>query len=68
MDADPEMIWASLLSRDSQRIREMWQNLSREEQDAVYAHLKSMVSEDGWAEPQRISAQAALDALPSRDE
>ena len=64
MDADPEMIWSSLLSRDPERIRDMWQKLSREEQDAVYAHLKHMVSEEGWTDPQRTSAQAALDSLP----
>jgi hypothetical protein len=66
MDADPEMVWDSLLSRDPERIRDIWQKLSREEQDAVYAHLKLMVSEEGWIEAQRISAQAALDTLPPK--
>jgi len=40
-----------------------WQELVREEQVAVYIHLQVMATEEGWSEPQRISAQAALHAL-----
>jgi hypothetical protein len=68
MDINPEIIWESLLSRNPERIREMWGKLNQEEQNAVYAHLQRMVSEEGWTDPQRISAQAALDALPPVDE
>lgn len=61
---DPlETLWANILSRDPQRIHEIWQTLDAEEQDAVYAHLTRMATEEGWTEPQRISAQTALDAL-----
>ncbi len=61
---DPlETLWATILSRDPQRIYEIWQTLDVEEQGAIYAHLTRMATEEGWTEPQRISAQTALDAL-----
>jgi hypothetical protein len=37
--------------------------LNPAEQAAVHAHLTRMATEAGWSEPQRASAQAALDAL-----
>ncbi|NDJ76559.1 MAG: hypothetical protein GYB65_09905 [Chloroflexi bacterium] len=64
---DLEALWAGLLSRDSDTVLETWHALNSEEQAAVYAHLKRMTTEDGWSEPQRISAQAALDALDTDD-
>lgn len=60
---DLQQLWGSILSRQPALIREAWAGLSEEERGSVYAHLERMVSEDGWAEPQRISARAALDAL-----
>jgi hypothetical protein len=60
---DPETIWAWLLSRKPATARAAWKQLTREEQVAVYAHLQRMATEDGWSEPQRASAQAALDIL-----
>lgn len=58
-----EDFWEALLSRNPPQIQTAWQTLNREERLAIYAHLKRMASEEGWAEPQRISAQAALDVL-----
>jgi hypothetical protein len=60
---DLEGLWDNLLSRDPDRIRRQWRDLSAEEQRAVLDHLARMVSEEGWLPMQRLSAQAALDAL-----
>lgn len=60
---DLEVFWTNMLSRDIEKIHTAWENLEADEKNAVYAHLTRMVTEDDWAEPQRFSAQAALDAL-----
>lgn len=60
---DPETLWAGILSRDTRLIRETWEQLNADEQRVVYNHLAKMATESGWTEPQRISAQSALDAL-----
>jgi hypothetical protein len=60
---DPELFWANILSRDPVTIRAAWSDLNVDEQSTVYAHLQRMATEKGWSEPQRISAQAALDTL-----
>jgi hypothetical protein len=60
---DPGVFWSQMLSRDSEKIRAVWDRLDESEQVAVHAHLTRMVTEDDWTDPQRISAQAALDAL-----
>lgn len=64
---DLETLWASLLSRDPEKILPAWERISREEQGAVRAHLERMATEEGWSEPQRQSARVALDTL-SEDE
>lgn len=56
-------LWDNLLSREPVRVIEAWGALTDEEQLAVLTHLQRMVSEDGWLEVQRQSAQAALAAL-----
>ena len=58
-----DIFWENMLSRDPARVREAWGTLTVEERLAIHAHLVRMTTEDGWTEPQRISAQAALDAL-----
>ena len=55
-----EAFWGDMLSEDAPRIESAWQLLTAEDQDAVRDHLKRMISEDGWADVQRESAQAAL--------
>ncbi len=60
---NPEVLWGYLLSRVPDQIREGWEMLSSDEREAVYAHLQRMVSEDGWQEAQRKSAQAAINVL-----
>ena len=62
---DLESLWDNLLSREPERIQGQWRDLAAEEREAIFAHLKRMVSEEGWAPAQRQSAQAALDALDS---
>ncbi|MBN1562973.1 MAG: hypothetical protein JXA10_03995 [Anaerolineae bacterium] len=61
--ADPHVFWSQLLSRDVEKIRAAWDSLAADEKTAVHVHLTNMVTEDDWTEPQRVSAQAALDAL-----
>lgn len=63
MTDDLEQFWSIMLGRNPESIRELWATLAAEEQTAVYAHLQRMTTEEGWLEAQRISAQAALDAL-----
>lgn len=58
-----EDFWAEILSRDAVRIMRIWRDLTLEEKEAVRSHLQRMVSEDGWTEPQRISATAAIKAI-----
>jgi hypothetical protein len=58
-----EILWGGLLSRDPAKVRATWGTLSAEEQEAVRAHLVRMATEEGWTRPQRVSAQAALNAL-----
>ncbi len=58
-----DIFWENMLSRDPARVREAWGTLTAEERVAIHAHLVRMSTEEGWTEPQRISAQAALDAL-----
>jgi hypothetical protein len=55
--------WEQLLSRDDEKIVDAWNSLAGDEQDAVWQHLLRMTSEEGWAEPQRVSAAKALSAL-----
>lgn len=61
-----ERLWADILSRDADRVRATWDTLNTEEKLAVHKHLLRMTTEDGWTEPQQISAQAALEALRDR--
>jgi aminodeoxyfutalosine deaminase len=60
---DPDTFWANMLSRETDQILAVWRELNSAERAAVHAHLTRMATETGWSEPQRISAQAALDAL-----
>lgn len=63
MNDDLETLWDGLLSRQPERIRDVYQGLTREEQLAVYAHLQRMATEAGWHPEQVISARKALEAL-----
>lgn len=56
-------MWERLLSGDTPQIRKAWQNLKDDEAAAVLAHLKRMAEEAGWAEAQRLAAQAALKTI-----
>mgnify|MGYP006953618583 FL=1 len=58
-----EILWDSLLSRDPKLIRKAFHTLSRSDRRNVLAHLHRMVTEPDWHPEQRISAQAALNAL-----
>lgn len=58
-----EEMWDGLLSREQEQVRSVFTRLTAEEQSAVLAHLHRMVEEPGWHPEQRLSAQAALQAL-----
>lgn len=61
---DPiEDLWDGLLSRQPELVRAAFSSLDLAERAAVLAHLRRIVSEAGWHPEQRLSAQAALDAL-----
>lgn len=55
-----ELLWDHLLSREPEQIRDIYQQLSKTEQSAIYKHLQRMTIEEGWHDEQRISAQIAL--------
>ena len=61
---DPiEDLWDGLLSRQPELVRAAFSSLDLAERAAILAHLQRIVSEAGWHPEQRLSAQAALDAL-----
>ena len=63
-----EMLWNNLLSEDPKRIVAMWVELPADDQASIWAHLYKMTTEDGWADVQRESAQAAIDAITAAGE
>ena len=58
-----EHLWEALLSRQASQVQFAFHSLDAEQQGAVLAHLQRMVQEPGWQVEQRLSAQAALEAL-----
>jgi hypothetical protein len=56
-------IWEEILSRDPDRVKIAYNSLSDEERRHVSDHLKKMVSESGWHQEQKISAQTAINAI-----
>jgi hypothetical protein len=62
-----EAFWGQLLSEDPAQIRAAWARLNSDERDAILAHLVTMATDEGWSEPQRLAAQAALDVLRDDD-
>jgi aminodeoxyfutalosine deaminase len=63
---DLDTLWANLLSGETRQILAVWSELAPGERTAIHAHLTRMATEEGWSEPQRQSAQAALDVLAGR--
>jgi hypothetical protein len=59
-----ENIWELLLSREPALIMAAYGSLTAEEKKSVLEHLHRMVTESGWQPAQRLSAQAALEAIP----
>ncbi len=55
--------WDTILSRQPERIRQVYAGLDMATRKALVAHLQRMVSEPDWHPEQVKSAQAALDAL-----
>jgi hypothetical protein len=62
-----DTFWGDLLSEDPERVIAAWVSLAEDEQQSIEAHLRKMATEDGWADVQRQSAQAALDTLNDAD-
>ena len=63
-----EDLWDNILSEDPTRIVAKWRELNAEEQGAIWEHLNKMTTEEGWADVQRESAQAAINALKEAGE
>ncbi len=55
--------WDGILSSEPELIQRTYVSLDKATQTAVLAHLRRMVSEEGWHPAQQSSAQAALDAI-----
>lgn len=54
---DPlEILWDAILSRKPEQIRAAFLPLNPDERKELIAHLKRMVSEEGWHPEQRKSA------------
>jgi hypothetical protein len=62
-----EEVWDDILSRRPARIKRRFDMLDAESRKEVIQHLRSMITGDGWQEPQIISAKAALSALEKAD-
>jgi hypothetical protein len=61
---DAENFWEGILSEDPSLVQAAFDSLpDKEEQEAVLIHLQNMVTEEGWADVQRDSAQFALRIL-----
>jgi len=58
--ADPERLWADLLSEDAALIVTALLNLPLEEREAALAHLHTMGYDPGWSDGQARRARAAL--------
>ena len=58
-----EDLWDALLSRQPEQVRIAFRSLEPDLQRSVLAHLQRMTSKPGWHTEQRLSAQAALEAL-----
>ncbi len=67
MDDWLEEFWSDILSEEPLRIMAAWVTLDAEDQNTVRAHLMRMATETGWAEAQRMSARAALQAISDDD-
>jgi hypothetical protein len=62
-DSSLEALWEQLLSRQAEQVRGAFSCLTAQEKESVLAHLRRMASEAGWHPEQRLSAQAALEAI-----
>jgi hypothetical protein len=60
-----EEFWGDILSEEPLRVLAAFSLLKGEERESVYAHLKTMATEEGWADVQREAARAALNAIDS---
>ncbi len=65
---EPETTWENLLSRRREDILGVWELLNADERASVLAHLHRMTEDEGWTEPQRESARAALEVLRAEGE
>jgi hypothetical protein len=63
MDAYLEKIWGGILSEEENMIRDTFKDLDKEDQTVILAHLKIMISEEGWHPVQVRSASTALKVL-----
>lgn len=62
-----EEIWDKLLSRNAHSIKEILENLSQDECEEIFSHLKRMMTEAGWHPEQKLSATFALKLMEKRN-
>lgn len=58
-----EIVWDQILSRNAELVRGMFQTLGADEQEAVFEHLRKMITEEGWHAEQVKSAHFALQII-----
>jgi hypothetical protein len=58
-----EQTWDGILSREAEKIKNVFIGLSDEDQKVVVNHLHKMSEEEGWHPEQVKSARIALDVL-----
>jgi len=61
-----EEFWDNVLSRQPGRVLAACASLTAADLERLKAHLADMAAGEGWHMEQRLSAQAALDALNSK--
>ena len=62
-----EEIWDKLLSRNVHSIEDVIENLSQDEYEEIFSHLKRMTIEADWHPEQKISANFALKLMEKRN-
>jgi hypothetical protein len=55
--------WGDLLSEEPLRIIAAWSTLDANEQAVIFEHLSHMAADEGWADVQKVAAQATLYAI-----
>ncbi len=66
LEAFLEQTWDGILSRETQRVGSVFDQLTKENQKVVLNHLHKMAEEEGWHPEQVKSARFALEVLEDK--